>query len=230
MPGNRWVAMGTAELGPIGRSDAAVLEQLHEVRSIIDVYGRSDITIVAVTKGFDRSAIECASRLGLVDIGENYAQELLAKAPMPDGTVTHFIGRIQRNKVRKIADHVSLWHSVSRPEVIAEIGRRQLDGRALIQISAPGDDTKDGADPKELDSLLSTAEEHGVKIQGLMTIGVHGDRERTRDAFGLTAELAQRYQLRELSMGMSGDYRDAVAAGATILRLGSLLFGPRPTR
>lgn len=218
------------ELGPIGRSDEAVLEQLDHVRSAIAACGRSDITIVAVTKGFDRSAIECASRLGMANIGENYAQELLSKAPMPDGSITHFIGRIQRNKVRKIVDHVSLWHSVSRAEVIEELGRRKPGVRALIQVAAPGDDTKDGVEPSDIESLLALAQGCDVEIAGLMTIGVHGDSERTRDAFERTARLAERYGLSELSMGMSGDYRDALAAGATILRLGSLLFGPRPTR
>lgn len=212
----------------IQRTDEQVLASLQEVSDEIESIGRDDVTVIAVTKGFDRSAIDCAARLGLHDIGENYAQELLAKLPLPAQLRVHFIGRIQRNKVRKVSDQVALWHSVSRPEILVEIGRRSEAPRVLIQVSAAGDTTKDGIEPREIDSMLEVARDNDVEVAGLMTIGVHGDQERTRESFRDLARLADEFDLAERSMGMSGDYRDALEAGATMLRLGSTLFGPRP--
>jgi len=215
----------------IGRNDDEVAAALHSVQNDIEKFGQRDVKIVAVTKGFDRSAIDCAARIGMGNIGENYAQELREKLPVPDGVQTHFIGRIQRNKVRKIADSVDLWHSVSRPEVLVEISKRSSQrARVLIQVVAAGDPTKDGIEPQELESMLEVAREHGVEVAGLMTIGVLGDPTRSRDSFVETARLADEFGLVERSMGMSGDYRDALAAGSSILRLGSLLFGARPAR
>ena len=214
----------------ISRTDEEVIESLSEVQRTIEAVGRPDVTIVAVTKGFDRSAVECAERIGLVDIGENYAQELQEKSPLPDGMRGHFIGRIQRNKVRKVASSVALWQSVSRPEILVEIAKRSEQPRALIQVVAADDSTKDGVGPEHIESMLEVAELHGVEIAGLMTIGVLGDPARTKQSFAQTARLANEFGLRERSMGMSGDYRDALDAGSTMLRLGSLLFGQRPTR
>ena len=217
------------ERPPMPRTDAQVAATLAELREVIAAEGRDDVTIVAVTKGFDRSAVECAARVGLDVIGENYAQELLEKSPLPDEVQAHFIGRIQRNKVRKIADIVDLWHSVSRPEVLVELAKRSPAPRALIQVAAADDPSKDGIDPKDLDMMLEVAHDHGVTIEGLMTIGVLGNDHRSAQSFRDLSRLADSYGLIERSMGMSGDYRDALAEGATMLRLGSALFGQRPT-
>ena len=206
--------------------------RLETVRSDIAAAGRSgDVTVIAVTKGFGRAQIEWARAAGLLDIGESYAQELVGKAESIPGDVrVHFIGRIQRNKVRKIADRVALWHSVARVEVIQEIAKRVEGGRVLIQIRPDADPSKDGVTGAELPALLAAADEAGVEVRGLMTMGVHGDPEATRAAFAATRALADRHGLRELSMGMSDDYRAALAEGATMLRLGTALFGPRPNR
>ena len=99
----------------------------------------------------------------------------------------------------------------------------------LLQVRAEGDETKAGVDESDLDELLDVARENGVTVLGLMTIGVLGDRTRTRAAFNNLVQLADRYELPERSMGMSGDYLDALEAGSTMVRLGSCLFGPRPT-
>ncbi len=213
--------------------DDIVAERLAVVRETIAELGRADASIVAVTKGFDRTAVDCARRLGLTDIGENYAQELLGKVDAIDEHLNvHFMGRIQRNKIRKISSHVNTWHSVSRPEVITEIGKRSEGAQVFLQIRPAADttETKDGARPEDIDALLETAHESGVHVVGLMTIGVLGDADATRAAFDEVAELADRFDLPGRSMGMSGDYRDALEAGATALRLGSVLFGPRPPR
>lgn len=213
--------------------DDIVAERLAIVRETIAEVGRADVSVVAVTKGFDRTAIDCARRVGLGDIGENYAQELLEKIDAIDEHLkVHFMGRIQRNKIRKVSSHVHTWHSVSRPEVITEIGKRSEDAEVFLQIRPEADttDTKDGARPKDIDALLETARDSGVYVAGLMTIGVLGDADATRDAFAEVSALADQFGLPGRSMGMSGDYRDALEAGATTLRLGSVLFGPRPPR
>lgn len=213
--------------------DDVVAARLAVVRETIAEVGRADASIVAVTKGFDRTAIDCSRRLGLTDVGENYAQELLEKIDAIDEHLSvHFMGRIQRNKIRKISAQVNTWHSVSRPEVITEIGKRSEGAEVFLQIRPDADttDTKDGARPEDIDALLETARDSGVSVAGLMTIGVLGDADATRAAFVEVAELADRFDLPGRSMGMSGDYRDALEAGATTLRLGSVLFGARPPR
>lgn len=211
--------------------DEQVAEHLAEVRAAMQSVGRPDVKIVAVTKGFDRSAIDCAQRLGLTDVGENYAQEVEAKAvAILPGTKIHFIGRIQRNKVRKIVDHVDLWHSVARPEILIELAKRSESPKALIQVRPVEDPTKDGVRPEELDGMLQVASDHGVDVLGLMTIGILGDPQATRASFVELDRLATQYELPERSMGMSGDYIAALDAGSTMLRLGSILFGNRPAR
>ena len=215
--------------------DEVVAERIGTVRSAIDELGRPDVTIVAVTKGFDRSAMDCAQRLGLTNVGENYAQELVGKTEaLNNGTNVHFMGRIQRNKVRKVVEIVDSWHSVARPEILTEIAKRATAaGRTpqiLIQVRPHDDVSKDGVRPNELDQMLETAREAKIAVAGLMTIGVLGDSAATNAAFIELAALSDEYGLAHCSMGMSGDYRDALAAGSTILRLGSALFGDRPAR
>jgi pyridoxal phosphate enzyme (YggS family) len=212
-------------------ADEIVAERLARVRGAIDATGRSDVKVIAVTKGFDRSAIDCAQRIGLTDIGENYAQEVEEKIDAVDaGTTVHFIGRIQRNKVRKIVDHIDLWQSVARPEILVELAKRAEAPQVLLQLRAENDTTKDGIRPDELESMLEVAQTHGVIVRGLMTIGILGDPVATQRCFVELDKVAGEFGLAERSMGMSGDYLDALAAGATMLRLGSILFGDRPAR
>ena len=209
--------------------DEVIRERLDEVHSAIADVGRPDVQIVAVTKGFDATAVQAARRLGLDAVGENYAQEIVEKAGEFDGLTVNFLGRIQRNKVRKVCDSVDLWQSVASPEILSEIAKRTTDARVLIQIQPAGDDTKDGVRPDDLPAMFELADELGVTVAGLMTIGVLGDPEATKRSFGEVATLADEYDVEITSMGMSGDYRDALTAGTSMLRLGSVLFGPRPT-
>ena len=208
--------------------DETVAERLGDVRNAVSELGRTDVQIVAVTKGFDVSAVQAVKRLGLTQIGENYAQELAEKSGEFDDLTVNFLGRIQRNKVRKVHEYVDLWQSVARPEILTEIAKRSPGARVLIQIQPEGDDSKDGVRPEQLDHMFELASEQGVEITGLMTIGVHGDEDRTDQCFREVIALADEYEVAVRSMGMSGDYRLALAAGSNMLRLGSTLFGPRP--
>ena len=204
---------------------------LDVVRAHIEDHGRRSVRIIAVTKGFGADAIDLARRHQVFDIGESYAQELQAKSDsIPDDVRVHFIGRIQRNKVRRIADRVVLWHSVARPEIVREIAARADAAEILIQVRPIDDPTKDGVSPAELPAMLAIAGELGVSVRGLMTIGVHGDPVATREVFAKTRALASEHALEELSMGMSDDYLLALEEGSTMLRLGTVLFGPRPSR
>ena len=190
-----------------------------------------EITLVAVPKGLGRAEIERARASGVYDIGESYAQELLSKADdIPSDVCVHFIGRIQRNKVRKIADSVDLWHSVARAEIVTELAKRVDGPEILVQIRHEQDPTKDGVLAQELPAILELAQESGVRVRGLMTMGIFGDLHATATVFAATRTLAESHGLAELSMGMSGDYRVALDEGATMLRLGTVLFGPRPAR
>lgn len=203
-------------------------ERLGTIREAIDECGRHDVEVVAVTKGFNASAVRAAKELGLTHVGENYAQELIEKSEELSGVTVNFLGRIQRNKVRKVHEFVDLWQSVARPEILIEIAKRSAGSSVLIQIQPDGDETKDGIRPAQLPEMFELAQDHGITIAGLMTIGVLGDRSATIDCFREVDGLAAEYGVAIRSMGMSGDFRDALEAGSTMLRVGSALFGSRP--
>jgi uncharacterized pyridoxal phosphate-containing UPF0001 family protein len=195
----------------------AVGERLAQVRSRIG----ADVTIVAVTKGFGPDAVQAALDAGVADIGENYAQELLAKAAAVDGARWHFLGRVQRNKVAALQPHVALWQGVDRAVVPA-------GSRALVQVNLSGLAQRNGVPWDDAPALVEELANAGVEVHGLM--GVADERGDVAAQFRRLAALAGDLGLPELSMGMSGDYEIAVAEGSTMVRLGTALFGPRPVR
>jgi pyridoxal phosphate enzyme (YggS family) len=209
-------------------------ERLAAVRGRVERAGGDPerITLVAVTKGFGADVVRAALDLGLPDLGESYVQELTAKAAEPGlGDVRwHFVGRLQRNKVRKAAPHVSWWHSVDRLSLGAEIARWAPGAAVLAQVNATGEETKAGCPPDLLPPLLDGLADLGLDVRGLMTIGPQGPPEDARPAFRLVRALAEKHGLAEVSMGMTGDLEVAVEEGATMVRVGTALFGPRPQR
>jgi PLP dependent protein len=194
------------------------------------------VRLVAVTKGFDSSVVREALDAGLRDIGESYVQELVGKASDlgesadERGLRWHFVGRLQRNKVRKAAPYVSLWHSVDRLALGAEIARFAPGAAVLAQVNASGEASKAGSEPTMAAALVDGLVDLGLDVRGLMTIAPAGPAEGARPAFRALRELAQRLGLTELSMGMSDDLEVAVQEGATMVRVGRDLFGPRPDR
>ncbi len=194
----------------------------------------SSIEIVAVTKGFGAEAPEAALQAGLVALGENYAQELAGKAAdvvVPAGAPAprwHFIGGLQSNKVRLIAPLVECWQSVDRSSLIREIARRAPGAEILVQVNAAGEARKSGCRPDDVPRLVDEARAAGLRVSGLMTIGVDGDALATSSAFEQVRDLADDLALPKRSMGMSSDLELAVAAGTTMIRIGTALFGPRP--
>jgi pyridoxal phosphate enzyme (YggS family) len=187
------------------------------------------VTLVAVTKYFGLDVIDAALAAGLTDLGESYAQELAEKAAATDGEVRwHFIGRIQRNKIRTIAPYVHLWHGVDRAAVGAEIAKRAPGARVLVQVNVTGEESKAGCPPEALPALLDDLRAQDLDVRGLMTMAPEGARDVAREAFEKVRKMADIQGLAEVSMGMSGDLDLAVAAGATMVRVGAALFGPRP--
>jgi PLP dependent protein len=184
-----------------------------------------------VTKGFGADAIDAAVAAGCRRVGENYAQELLAKLDALTGErpVIHFVGRLQSNKIRPLAASVDVWESVDRASVLAELARRQPGATVLIQVNATGEPNKGGCPPAEVEVLAARATTLNLNLDGLMTVGpTDGDVARTRHAFDVTRRLTDELGLPTCSMGMSDDLDVALDSGTTRVRVGTALFGPRP--
>ena len=222
--------------GPGAGSDAgAVAERLAAVRARLAAAGASpDLQIVAVTKGFGPEVVRAALGAGLVDVGENYAQELVDKARVLAGVDPaprfHFIGQLQRNKVRMLAGLVTVWQSVDRPELATEIARRAPGAAVLVQLNLSGEAHKGGCDPAAAVALVAHAAGTGLVVRGLMGVGPAGPPEAARPGFRQLVALADELGLPVRSIGMSADLEVAVEEGSTMVRVGRDLFGERPPR
>jgi len=198
--------------------------------------------VLAVSKTRDAEEVRAAAALGLRDFGENYVQEGLAKIEALAGLdlCWHFIGPIQSNKTRAIAEHFAWVHSVDRLKIAQRLSAQrpaQLpDLQVCLQVNISGEDSKSGVDPTELMALATAvAQLPRLQLRGLMAIPAPADTlaqqrvpfARLRSA--LVALQATLPTLDTLSMGMSGDLEAAIAEGATIVRVGTDLFGPRAT-
>ena len=213
---------------------AVVARNIAQVRDAIS--GRTDrrVSLVAVTKGFDERAVAAALAAGADGVGENYAQEMVAKAAALERSVAvttvpwHFIGQLQRNKVKLIvALGVVLWETIDRLDLAREVARRQAGARVLVQVNTTGEAQKGGCRPGEAPALVAACLDLGLSVRGLMTVGPAGPAEDARPGFRLVRRIADDLGLADCSMGMSADFEIAVDEGATIVRIGSRLFGPR---
>lgn len=223
----------------------ALPERLAHVRAEIarrqEATGRTHaVTIVAVTKGFGLDAVEAALAAGLTQLGENRVQEALAKIDSPVGRRArwHLIGHLQRNKAKHVPGRFALVHSVDSFALAEELDRRAAGHggmvRVLLQVNVAGEAQKGGCAPAELPGLArQVAALQHLAPEGLMTIAPFTDDEDVqRRTFRGLRELRDALQedglwLPTLSMGMSADYGTAVEEGATVIRLGTVLFGPR---
>lgn len=192
------------------------------------------VTLIGVTKTFPLAYAESAVAAGLVDLGENYAVDLADKADAAAeiglDARWHFIGGLQRNKVKRLAGRVWLWHTVDRAALVDEVAKRDPGARILVQVNTTDEAQKSGCAPSDAAALIDRAGEAGLRPLGLMTIGPTGPGGTAADprpAFALLRELGDTCGVAELSMGMSADYELAVAEGATMVRIGSAIFGPR---
>jgi len=223
----------------------ALPERLAHVRAEIArrqaIAGRTHpVTIVAVTKGFRADAVQAALDAGLTDLGENRVQEALDKIETPAGrrATWHLIGHLQRNKAKLVAGRFALIHSVDSAALAEELDRRAaaqgVRQRVLLQVNVAGEAQKSGCAPGEAPAVARrVAALPQLALEGLMTIAPFtDDADVQRRTFRGLRELRDALQeeglwLPTLSMGMSADYGTAVEEGATVIRLGTVLFGPR---
>ncbi len=201
-----------------------------------------EVRIIAVTKSHGPDAVRAAVQAGLPEVGENRVQEALGKQDqLVDLPVRwHLIGTLQRNKVRQVIGRFVLLHAVDREDLALELDRRVTAAGAapqpvLVEVNCSGEAAKGGVAPDSLAALLDRIRElPGLELRGLMTLAAFSDRESVqRQAFGMLRGLRERMEaaghaLPDLSMGMSGDFPVAVEEGATMIRLGTSLFGERP--
>lgn len=206
---------------------------------------KHNIDLIAVSKTHPIETIKEVYDLGHRDFGENRAQELLEKVPhLPEDIRWHMIGTLQSNKIRSIVPHVYMIHSVDRIKTLNYINKeaKRIDRTIdiLIQIHIAEESSKHGftfAEAKELFNQNLTEKYPNVKIRGLMGMATFTDNEdqvmaefKSLQGFFINTQQAHTTELKEfdtLSMGMSGDYKIAVANGSTMIRVGSLIFGAR---
>ncbi|MGE5801396.1 MAG: YggS family pyridoxal phosphate-dependent enzyme [Gemmatimonadota bacterium] len=219
----------------------ALPERLAQVRAEIARRAAHPVTIVAVTKGFGIDAVRAAVGVGLADIGENRVQEALRKqqelgaGSQESGMRWHLIGHLQRNKAKLVPGRFELVHSVDSLALATELDKRASGLRVLLQVNVAGEEQKSGCALDEARPLARRISALGnVRLEGLMTMApLTDDMEVQRRTFrGLrvlrdTIKEEDGIWLPTLSMGMSGDYAIAVQEGATVIRLGTVLFGAR---
>jgi hypothetical protein len=209
-----------------------IAERLARVRAGIP----PGVTLVAVSKGQPAAAVRAAHEAGQRHFGENYVQEWRAKAEALADLADlswHFVGSLQANKVKYLVGRVALVHTVDREELAAEISRRSVRAaavtRVLLEVNVAGEASKAGCRPEEAARLAEAVRRlPGVALEGLMCIPpAEGD---PRPHFAALRGLRDRLGLPELSMGMSEDYPVAIEEGATLVRIGTAIFGERPPR
>jgi len=213
--------------------ESAVRANLVQIRERITRAGGDAVKIVAVTKALPASAWKVATDLGCDAIGENYAQEVVAKSrEVSRHLPVHFIGQLQSNKVRQLTGLVDVWQTVDRESLLREIVKRaegQEAPRIFLQVNATGETNKGGCRPDEAPRMVGLARSLGCRVEGAMTVGpTNADPHATREAFALLRKIADDLGLVERSMGMTGDLEIAVEEGTTMVRIGTALFGQRP--
>ncbi|MCY3849504.1 MAG: YggS family pyridoxal phosphate-dependent enzyme [Acidimicrobiaceae bacterium] len=217
-------------------ADAAFIAgRLLQVRERLSAVNGEGVRVVAVTKAHAADVVAAAIDAGCTDIGESYAQELLHKnrellADCQNRPQVHFVGGLQRNKIRKLASIVDVWQSVDRLDLGEELARRSPRARVMVQVDLSGEQAKRGCPAEKVPDLVARFADLGLDVVGLMGIGPTGAPEKARPGFAMLRGLVDRLGLSECSMGMTADLEIAVQEGSTMVRVGTCLFGPRPSR
>lgn len=214
---------------------------LHNLHAAAKAAGRPDPRLLAVSKTQPAEAVASLAAQGQRAFGENYVQEALAKmqALRHLGLEWHLVGHLQSNKAEAAAAHFDWVQSVDRPRLVAALARHRPAGRGpldvLIQVNIDDESSKHGCAPEAVQALAAAiAAEPRLRLRGLMAIPAPWpEAGRRRDAFVRMRHLfdtlaADHPQVDTLSMGMSSDYAEAIAEGATLVRIGTALFGARP--
>lgn len=230
-----------------GSDRMSLTENILQVKQNIALAAReagrdpADVTLLAATKTQSDAVIRAAVAAGITACGENRVQEMTAHldADAYAGSELHFIGHLQTNKVKYVVGRVELIQSVDSPRLLEAIDRQaarlDLCQDILLEVNIGGEKSKSGVPPEELEALVCKALElSNVRLRGLMTIPPPGSsRQFFRKMYQLYVDIIQKMPHNKndvncLSMGMSGDYMDAVREGATLVRVGTALFGERP--
>jgi PLP dependent protein len=217
---------------------AKVIDDNHQSirRRILDAGGAESIQIVAVSKGQNVLSIRAAAQVGFRIFGENYADELVAKATDASlqglGLEWTFQGRLQTNKINRLKPYVGLWQTVDTVERAQALSKRVPGARVLVQLNLTGATDRSGAPPSEAGALIGAARVLGLDVAGVMGVGPDPEDPTTLPgasevAFREAIRVADEEGLAVRSLGMSTDFEAAVRVGATMIRIGSLLFGPR---
>jgi pyridoxal phosphate enzyme (YggS family) len=204
-------------------SPARVASNLERVRERIAEAGREpgEVTVCAAVKYLPAESLAALAEAGVQVVGENRAQALIEKQQVAPGFEWHFIGALQSRKVKDIAPRVTLIHSVASDSALAQLEKHPAR-EVLIQVNVAGEEEKAGIAPPELADFIARCP---VPVGGLMTMPPAVERaEDNRRHFAALAELAAEHGLRELSMGTTQDFEVAVQEGATIVRLGTVLY------
>jgi len=213
----------------------SVSEAVAALRNRIAQAGGTDVALVGVTKTFGSQAWRFAKAAGCDAVGENYAQEVVQKAgevALADRLPVHFIGQLQSNKIKQLVGVVDVWQSIDRLALLTEIAKRtpESGSQVLLQVNVTGEDEKGGCAPAQVAELSRAARDSGIEVLGLMAVGpTNEDPIVTRSAFRMLRTLVDEHGLRQCSMGMTGDLEIAVEEGSTMVRVGSALFGNRPS-
>ena len=221
-----------AAIKPSDFDDRKAKEKMLEMMEFVNGRSGGSAQIMAVTKGFPKEAAVAAYQTGITLLGENYAQELIKKhEALPGlGVEWHMIGSLQRNKVRKLSEIVSVWQTVDRVSLLSEIAKYHPSAKVLIQINPLQIPNKAGCSVPEAEILLEQGAEMGLFIKGVMAVGMQGNLEETSKIFREAVDFAERFELPERSIGMTEDLEVAIDCGSTLLRIGRALFGDRPNK
>ena len=203
---------------PLSADSTAIAETYARIREEVG----PTVTVVAATKYVSVDELALLAEAGVEVVGENRLQDLAAKHERYGDTFRwHFIGHLQSRKARDVSDLCELCHSLA-----SESAARRLAVPALVEVNLSGEESKSGVAPESLEAFLAEVRELGVEVRGLMTMPpLADDAEASRPYFRRLRELAAEHDLRELSMGTSQDYRVAAEEGATLVRVGSVLYG-----
>ena len=234
----------TAEYADIAGNIAVIKQQIEQAR-INGAHSAAAVRLLVVSKTVEAPRVAYAWGCGVDALAENKVQELLDKqGQLPPEARWHFIGHLQTNKVRQVFDKVELIHSLDSLRLAAEIEKRAAAAErvvhCLIEVNVAAEESKFGLSPAEVwDMLVELAGMPHIAVDGLMTVAPDAPAEEVRPVFaalrGLRDEMRTRAEknsfsnifMQELSMGMSNDYRIAVEEGATMVRVGSSIFGGR---
>jgi len=217
-----------------------IIHRFDQVREVINRAchhsgrGEKEITLIAVTKTWPPEVVAAAIQAGLTDFGENKVQELITKAPLFPDNNWHMIGHLQRNKARQVITYAQEFHALDSLRLARMLNRLAKEADRIlpcfIQVNVSKEDSKFGLLPETIHEFVESMDElEFIKIKGLMTLA-SPDVRKVREEFQLLRSIRTKHKRfigPALSMGMSGDYEIAIEEGATHIRVGSALFGPR---